>query len=183
MSAQWIGRAFLLLVGLACVVPAEAEDFFQGIARDVKRRNCWPEPFTGPDRQATREPFAIIVANGWQQQNLVSGYHFQGEGQLNEAGRLKVQWVLNEAPEQHRVIFVRRGANPQETAARIAAVQQCLAQSSYPGDPPVPILESRRSDDGWPADRVDAVGRKFQAATPDPKLPATTQSSGGSTNK
>jgi hypothetical protein len=185
MSSRWISRALLVLVGLALALPALGEDLVHCIVRDIKRRNHWPEPFVGPARQAARAPFAVMVGNGWQLQNMLAEQHFEtGSGQLTEAGRLKVLWVLNEAPEQHRIVYVHRGANPQETSARIGAVQELLARSIYPGDPIIPVMETNRPNDGWPADRIDIIGRKFQAATPDPKLPSggTSGSSGsGST--
>jgi uncharacterized membrane protein YgcG len=181
MSSRWIRRALLVSVGLAFALPTQADDFVHCCIQDLKRRNHWPEPFVYSARQAAHAPFAAMVANGWQLQNMLAEQHFNnGSGQLTEAGRLKVLWVVNEAPEQHRIVFVHRGANPQETSARIGAVQELLAHSIYPGDPLIPVLETNRPNDGWPADRIDLIGRKFQAATPDPKLPSGGSGGGGS---
>jgi hypothetical protein len=178
--------ASVVLGALAVTLTAQAGDpgcdIVHSMARDFKRRNCWPKPFVYPDRQAVREPLAIMVANGWQRQNLVGDYHFDaGTGQLTEAGRMKVLWVLSEAPEQHRSIYVHRAATPEETAARMTAVQELVAQNSA-GQPPPPVLETNKSIDPWPADLVDAINKKFQTAIPDPKLPApqsTTFGGGG----
>jgi hypothetical protein len=175
MSVRLVGIG-VLLASLGYSLPGQADcldDFARSVARDVKRRQCWPRPFVCPDRQAAREPFAIITGNGWEQQNLVGDLHFEGAtGQLSEAGRIKVLWVLNEAPEQHRIVYVRRAINPEETAARMASVMDVVAKNTTPGQPPAQVLESNKSVEGWPADRIDAVGQKFQQATPDPKLPA-----------
>jgi hypothetical protein len=175
----------LLLATVAAPIPALAGDFLgevgQSVARDFKRRNCWPQPFLCPDRQSVREPFAVMVSNGWQRQNLLGDYYFEpGTGKLSESGRLRVMWVLNEAPEQHRVIAVHRGTSPEETAARMMAVQQLVAQNLLPGQMPPSVSETSMSDAGWPADQADIVGRRFIAAIPDPKLPAST--TGGAAN-
>ena len=58
-------------------------------------------------------------------------FHFEpGTGQLTEAGRLKVRWILTAGPEQHRLIYVHTADNNQETAARVAAVQNWQVRSA-----------------------------------------------------
>jgi len=143
----------------------------RGIARDVKRRFCWPEPFTTQDRYAVRAPFATMVAKGWEHQNLLGEHHFDpGSGELNEAGRLKLQAIINEAPPQHRTVYVQRGANPAQTAARLAHVRELVAAMVYEGSPPM-VVQSDALPRGWPSQQVDAIGRKFSASLPDPVLP------------
>jgi hypothetical protein len=51
------------------------------------------------------------------------------------------------------------------------AVQHFIAQSPYTAN--VPVLESTRTDDGWPADRIDALSRKVDKSAMDPKLMGT----------
>ena len=98
---------------------------------------------------------AIQNSAGWERQNLLSEFHFlPGGNELTEAGRMRVQWIMNEVPEPHRQIYVHRANTPQETAVRMQAVQRFIAQSPYAAN--VPVLESTRTDDGWPADRIDA---------------------------
>jgi hypothetical protein len=94
-----------------------------------------------------------------------------------------VRWILTACPKQHRLIYVHTADGDEETSARIAAVQQ-LASKISPNNMP-PILSTSIPDDGWPADQVDLIGRKFQATTPPPRLPADTDngsSSGGSSS-
>ena len=70
-----------------------------------------------------------MVANGWRRQNMLGEFHFEpATGQLTEAGRLKVRWILTACPEQHRLIYVHTAERDEETSARIAAVQQLAAQ-------------------------------------------------------
>ena len=182
MTTRWIIRLGIVLVALGYGVPVSAGalgEFLSGMARDTKRRNCWPDPFIVPDRHMQQQPFAAQVNAGWERQNLLSDFHFTpGGNQLTEAGRLRVQWIMTEAPEQHRQIYVHRAATPNETAARVLAAQQFASQSTYNGQVPQ-VIETSRTDDGWPADRVDAVSKKSAAAIPEPKLFGGAGSSGG----
>jgi hypothetical protein len=180
MSARLLSVVGLVLVVLGPLSQAVADPFsdvFHSIAQDAKRRNCWPEPFVGSDRASVRAPFVTQVANGWRRQNMLGEFHFEpGSGQLNEAGRLKVRWILLTGPQQHRLIYVHVAEKNEETAARMAAVQQ-LAVQITPNDVP-PVMPTAIADDDSPADRADAIGRKFQATTPSPRL--SSPSAGGS---
>ena len=182
MTTRWIIRLGIVLVALGYGVPVSAGalgEFLSGMARDTKRRNCWPDPFIVPDRHLQQTPFAAQVNAGWERQNLLSEFHFTpGGAQLTEAGQLRVQWIMTEAPEQHRQIYVHRAATPKETTARLQATQLYAAQSTYNGQVPQ-IFETTRTDDGWPADRVDAVSKKSTAAIPEPRLLGTPSGGGG----
>ena len=91
-----------MLIALGLAQQASAEilcEAWNSIVRDVKRRQCWPEPFVAPDRATVRSPFVTQVANGWRRQNMLGEFHFQpGSQDLTEAGRLKVRWILPYAP-------------------------------------------------------------------------------------
>ena len=160
---------FLAVVGLALIVLGLASQVsadvlcgaVDSIVNDFRRRNCWPEPFVGPDRASVSAPFVTQVANGWRRQNMLGEFHFEpATGQLTEAGRLKVRWILTAGPQQHRLIYVHTANSDEETSARIVAVQQ-LAGRIAPNDLP-PVMPTSISDDGWPADQVDLIGRKFR---------------------
>ena len=181
MSARLLSVAGLVVIVLGSAAQTVADpcsDFFHGVVQDTKRRNCWPEPFIGDDRAAVRAPFVIQVANGWRRQNMLGEYHFEPtSGQLNEAGRLKVRWILVTGPQQHRLIYVHAAERTEESAARLAAVQQLACQIA-PNDVP-PVMLTTIADDDSPADRADAIGRKFQSTTPSPRLPSADGSGGG----
>jgi len=178
MTARFLSVAGFALIVVGTAAQASADWFF-GIPTEVKRRQCWPEPFDCADRSAVRAPFVAMVANGWRRQNMLGEFHFEPDtGQLNEAGRLKVRWILTSGPQQHRLIYVHVAEKSEEMAARMAAVQLLAAQIS-PTDLP-PILPTTIADDGWPADHVDLIGRKYQQSTPPPRLPTSTGSGNGS---
>jgi hypothetical protein len=162
----------LVLVCLLAAAPAPAGMIEEALLV-TKRNNFWPEPFVYADRQAAREPFVAMVSNGWQRQNTLGDHHFDEQtGALTEAGRLKVLWILNEAPEQHRNIFVHRAATSQETLVRMQAVEQLVVHAVSSGPLP-PVFETSRPEDLSPAERVDTVWKKFIQGTPEPKLPSS----------
>jgi hypothetical protein len=181
--------AFLAVV--AGVASANAQDprscqyprgFFEYIADETRQNNRWPYPYSYADRQAEQEPFAIMVQNGWRRQNLLADHYFQEKtGQLTEAGQAVIRRIANEAPAPHRTIYVRKGQTPEQTAARINAVQQYAAKAAVDGNVP-PIVETSISPAGypagWPPVREGAVSRKFQVWVPD-KIYLPESSTGG----
>jgi hypothetical protein len=184
MSVRFLRCLLFAAIMLSTAATSQADwlcEFLKTIPRDVKRRNCWPKPFLCPERQFERTPFALQVANGWRRQNMLTSYDFEGtDGRLNEAGKRKVYWILFEEPAQHRSIFVHIGRTDEETNARLNGVHEYAAQIMPRGDLPM-ITTTTIPEDGSPADRVDIIGRKYQAAIPAPTLPAPTNqnSSGG----
>ena len=165
-----------IVVAVVLATPAQADwlsSFIHTVVRDTKRRNCWPKPFTCPDRQAVGAPFVKMIHNGWRRQNMLGDHHFvPGTTDLTEAGELKVRWILVEAPSQHRMIYVHRAETAEATAARIASVHQFASKVIVEGELP-PILETGISAQGCPAARVEAITRKFQESIPEPVLPAS----------
>ena len=178
-------RFIIITVVTLTTLPLSADwlcDFFNSVARDTKRRNCWPAPFTCPDRQTVREPFAIMVNNGWRRQNMLGDFYFEPTtGQLTEAGKLKIRWIVFEAPEQHREIYVHIGQTSEETQARLAFVTAEAGSLAPQGQQVPPIMQTSISDGGYPAERIDLIERKYQSSTPIPRLPAmpSSSSSGG----
>ena len=174
----------------ASALPASAQGPWPGPAKgplcslgiETARSNCWPRPFTCWDQATVSAPFAVMIENGWRKQNLLADHHFDGTGTaLNDAGKNKLRWILTEAPEQHRAIYVRRAESPEKTTARFAAVQEAAAGLAMPGER-VAIVQTNVAPAGWPAERVDTIGRKFQASTPEPRLTKADGSGGGSSS-
>jgi hypothetical protein len=180
MSAR-LFRGILFAVTAFVALPVQADwlcEFLHSIPQDTKRRNCWPQPFVCPDRQAVRLPFTIQTGNGWRRQNLLDDHYFEtNSGELNEAGRLKLHWITFEAPSQHRAIYVHIAATPAETAARMNAVQAYVSQLMPQGELPT-ISETRITDEGTSADQAESINRKFQATTPAPRLAPKDSGSG-----
>ncbi len=176
-------RFFVFAVVTLSALPLSADwlcCFLNSVARDTKRRNCWPAPFVCMDRQAVRAPFAIEVENGWRRQNMLGDFYFEpNNGQLTEAGKLKIRWIVFEAPGQHREIYVHIGQNSEETQARLTAVTAEAASLAPQGQVP-PVMQTTISDSGYPADRLDLIERKYQSSMPNPRLPAMPNQSNNS---
>jgi hypothetical protein len=176
-------RCLLFAAVALTTMPVQADwlcDFFHSFPQDTKRRNCWPQPFVCPDRQAVRMPFAIEANNGWRKQNLLGDQFFELKtGELTEAGRLKVHWIAFGAPAQHRSIYVHVADSREETVARMAAVQTYIAKIQPQGVLPS-VSETTYSDDGSPADLVDSINRKYQSSIPNPRLAPKDSGGGGS---
>jgi len=177
MIVRRVLMGLVVLVVVFQAAPADAQQcsawhaFWQSVARDWRRNNCWPEAFLGPDRLAVRAPFVVMVENGWRRQNLLSNHHFEEEATtLNQAGKLKVRWIMTQAPKQHRTIYVRRADAPEDTAARIAGVQEYGVQFAEDGQLPE-VRETNLDTTGWPAAEVDMIHRKAVDTAPDPRLP------------
>lgn len=145
--------------------------------RDYCRSKEWPVPFVAWDRQSTRAPWYTMVAKGWQEQNTLGEYDFRG-GQLSNAGRQKVAWILTVPPPHHRGIRFVRGANDQETQLRRAAIEEVIA-SVGEAETVIPILDIPSQEPGWSAEYADQIDRKFRESAPLPRLPASTTNSEG----
>ncbi len=172
-------RAFLFgLIGLATLFsPGTSQagwhEFWDRVHLDWHRNNAWPLPFTELDKQMTRVPFAAMSRNGWQMQNTLGDELFDRETQqLTRAGKLKVQWILTQTPQQRRTVYVLQGNSDRATQERLASVKQAIrnmygletnAESSVAliGTPP-------RNGSG---DYLDRVRRSYEASTPAPRLP------------
>jgi hypothetical protein len=177
--------ALLATVGVAMsAVPAHAQTwgekwdaFWHRTRVDWHRNNAWPEPFQTADRAAVREPFCIQTDNGWKMQNTVGTYLFDENHALNKAGELQVKWIVTQAPVHRRAVFVLKGDNPEQTAARVASVNAAVAKYAGPNIPPVMVTDTEPS--GWSGSYVDAISQALNSSIPAPRLPAGGGGGGG----
>lgn len=170
-------HAIIAAIVIACGASHASADCFDTMRWYIKcgyRQNAdWPWPYVCPDRTAAREPFAIMVQNGWRRQNLLGAHHFAPDGEkLTTAGELKVRWILTQAPAAHRDIFVVRDIDPAITAHRVATARQFGQKVAIDGRTPL-VEETYLMCEGRPATMVDAVNVRFQESMPPPVLPAS----------
>ena len=166
----------LTLLVVAGAAPNALAVFVDDAAHYMKRNyyenRMWPWPYQCPDRLAVREPFCIMVNNGWRRQNLIGSHYFNPQtNQLTTAGELRVQWIMTQAPPDHRSIFVERSLDPQLNAERLAVVRDYATKVSVDGRPPQ-VEETYLMAEGRPAAVVDATNVKFLQSMPAPVLPA-----------
>jgi hypothetical protein len=139
---------------------------------DWHRNNAWPEPFSSADRAAQRAPFCLMVDNGWKMQNTVGTFLFDPNSQqLNTAGEHLVKWIVQQAPQHRKAVFVLKGDSPEATQSRIASVQAAVGRFACEGENP-PVILTNTEPSGWPASYVDQMTQQFQATIPSPRLPA-----------
>jgi hypothetical protein len=139
-----------------------------GYARNV----LWPWPYVCPDRIAEREPFELMVRNGWRRQNLLGSHHFDpNTNRLSEAGQLQVRWIMTQAPPGRRQIYIERSLDPAVNEARMAAARDYASRVATDGQMPQ-VYESNLIVEGRPAPVVDATNVKFMENMRVPALPA-----------
>jgi len=115
-----------------------------------------------------------MVNNGWRRQNLLGNYHFDNESnELTNAGKLKVNWIYSQAPVQRRNVFVQRGSQEVQTAARVAAVHE-YAGSMSPAVGQINVNDTHIVAEGHAASAVDSVFVGYQSNRLPPGLPANT---------
>ena len=141
------------------------------IKRGYRQNVVWPWPYVCPDRIAVREPFAIMVHNGWRRQNLLGTHHFKpGTNELTTAGELRVHWIMTQAPPERRTIFVERALEPKVTEQRLAAAREYAAHVALNGELPQ-VAETHLVSEGRPASIVDATNVRYQESMRPPVLP------------
>jgi hypothetical protein len=160
--------------------PAHDRPYIDSCEETFFQNQIWPRQYINPSRRGICQSMERMIANGWRQQNLLGKFHFDESGQeLSEAGRLKVEWILTQAPPHRRTIYVQRAAEQEQTAQRIEAVQE-LAANVAPSAGPADIQETHIRDDGRPAGQIDAVFVGFSQNQRAPSLTQGTSSSSSS---
>lgn len=139
---------------------------------DWHRNNAWPQPFVQADRLASCAPFVTMMQNGLCGEFTLGDYHFNPNTQgLTEAGQLKVLDIIRRQPNGSGRVFVVRGDDEQTSAIRLDSVQQSLARY-IPKDSLPEVRFTKYAPRGVPASYIDAIQRKADATTQDPRLPA-----------
>jgi len=153
-----------------CRSASLSEKFCSGYDANV----AWPRIYIPPARRSVCATYDAMVNNGWRRQNLLGDYHFNGEtDELTHAGKLKVNWILSQAPVQRRNVFVQRGNKEIQTAARLAAVHDYAGNMS-PGVGQIDVSDTHIVAEGHSASSVDSVFVGYQANRLPPVLPAST---------
>lgn len=149
----------------------------------VYRENCmWPAQYVPTARCAVNSAYTAMINNGWRRQNLLGQHHFEeGTNQLTTAGKLKAKWILTQAPQDRRMIFIERGVDQSQTATRIAAVHSWASNQSPVLDP-VQVNDTHIVSEGHTAGSVDHIFVGFQTNQPAPVLQPSASSAGVSNN-
>ncbi|MEO0529280.1 MAG: hypothetical protein AAF266_01755 [Planctomycetota bacterium] len=167
-------RVLFLAVALGTAVPSSAfwlDEFYCYLETRRQENNRWPEQFVEADRANTMAPFNVMVQNGWRRQNLLGSHHFNEDGtKLSQSGKLRIQWILTQAPPQHRQLFVEQSLNEEHLANRIATANEFASEVSRDGYP-AEAQQTHILSDGRPAVTVDFVNTQFRENMMIPALP------------
>ncbi|MGI9427958.1 MAG: hypothetical protein ACR2NM_04830, partial [Bythopirellula sp.] len=125
------------------------------------------------------QTYNAMINNGWRRQNLLGNYHFNEQtNELTDAGKLKVNWILSQAPLQRRSVFVQRAGEEVTTTARIAAVHDYAGNMS-PSVGQVDVNDTHIVAEGHAASSVDNVFVGYEANRLPPVLPDPSGNGGG----
>ncbi len=174
----------LMLAGTSAAQMHHAQSrwdaFWHRFWLDAHRNNAYPEPFRYADRQILYSAWTPYIARGWQMETTISDQHFEKEtGKLTVAGKAKVKWIATQAPQQHRTIYVVRGATEEETDKRIDHVQRWAATVA----PAVELPGVVQSDVAPVPTRMNGlytneIWKKSEESIAPPVLPAATATTG-----
>ncbi|HEX6961367.1 MAG TPA: hypothetical protein VF175_05835 [Lacipirellula sp.] len=140
--------------------------------------HMWPQQYIGPSRRGICQSFDTMIANGWRQHHVMGQHYFdRNTNELTESGQMKVHWILTQAPPNRRTIYIERTRSAEETADRVAAVQE-LASALATGGTVPEVRETYVRDYGHPAIGVDAVFTGFRANQMAPMLPPSATGAG-----
>jgi hypothetical protein len=140
--------------------------------------NMWPNQYVPTARCSVNSAYTAMINNGWRRQNLLGDYHFEaGSNELTTAGKLKSKWILTQAPQDRRMIFVERGADQSQTASRIAAIHSWASNQS-PVMEPVQVNDTHIVSEGHTAGSVDSIFVGFQTNQPAPVLAPSAAAAG-----
>jgi hypothetical protein len=150
------------------------------IKRGYRQNKVWPWPYVCADRIAVREPFCLMINNGWRRQNLLGPHHFSFDSsKLTSAGELRVRWIMTQAPAERRTIFIERDVDPTVTAERMATARAYISQVGATDGQLAQVVETHLISEGRPASVVDETNVRFYESLPPPTLPAMSASAGG----
>jgi hypothetical protein len=142
------------------------------------QNQMWPYPYVCPDRQWTAAPFETMIHNGWRQQNLLGAHHFEAEtNKLTRAGELKVRWILTQAPEAHRQVYVERDIDPAITEHRVSSALAFAEIAAMDGQSPA-VTDTHIVSQGRTAAAVDHVNQSYRENMMPAVLPTSAGTAG-----
>ena len=136
---------------------------------DYARNVAWPQPFRGADSASVTAPFEVMRDNGWRENNTIGSGLFTPQNALSDAGAIKVQWIVTQAPQNQRTVYVKTGATEQETNARVESVQLAVSQM-IPSGPLPQILVTEIEPSTSSGAYQTLVHRALVKTTPTPRL-------------
>ncbi len=146
---------------------------------DYYRNRMWPAPFTAADTNSVTAIFDQQRSNGWRLHNTLSTAMFDPRTNcLTDAGKAHVKWIVTNAPQARRVVFVLQDASQQVTSTRVESTQLAISEV-LPVGPLPQIYLTDREPSGSSGVYQTAIHRAMASSVPSPRL---TSSSGSSSS-
>lgn len=136
---------------------------------DYARNVAWPQPFRAADSNAVIAPFEVMRDNGWRENNTLGSTLFSPQCVLSDAGAIKIQWIVTQAPQSQRIVYVKSGNTQLETNARVESVEIAVSKLVPSGPLPqilVTDIEPATSSGAYQT----LVHRALIKTTPTPRL-------------
>ncbi|QEG22510.1 hypothetical protein [Mariniblastus fucicola] len=90
------------------------------------RNAAWPKPFACASRQVYHNIWRPMYDAGYEDQNILTGVHFDQDGELTRYGKNQISGMMMNMPEARRTIYVQETADSAETNSRVAKVQDVI---------------------------------------------------------
>ncbi|MCP4785620.1 MAG: hypothetical protein GY903_18850 [Fuerstiella sp.] len=129
----------------------------------------WPLPYVCQDREYMRNIADTQTSLGWQQETTLYDRHFEGGRQLNVPGRLHLTDILEVAPSSRRTVYVQSSYDAEKDNARVANVQQVIAELTG-GTELLPVVLRKGRDYSRPASEVKVINDLYTESIPTPRL-------------
>jgi hypothetical protein len=145
---------------------------------DYYRNKMWPAPFTAADTNSVTAIFEQQRSNGWRLQNTLSSGMFDPKTNcLTDAGKSHLKWIVTQAPQARRVVFVLQDADQALTAARVESTQLAISEV-IPVGPLPQIYLTDRQPYGSAGVYQTAIHRAMTNSVPSPRLTSAAASTG-----
>lgn len=137
----------------------------------------WPMPYVCGDRAAVRGVWQSQVDNGWEMASTLYEYHFHAESNLlNSAGEAQLLWIVRNAQENQRQLYVQSVNDAVVNQTRISHVQEAAARLAGPDAVTLVALRVTHPA-GRPAEEVNWIYEQQQALRTPPQIQYTAPTS------
>jgi len=135
------------------------------------RNSAWPLPFSCWDRENYNAILNQQFATGNQIAHTLTAQYFDPESnELNRAGELRVSWIMQNAPQRDKQIFVFEDQQGPTIDQRIASISNFTGRYyAHMGN--ATVAKSRLLPNQIPATYQQGYNQSYAEGQPDPVIP------------
>lgn len=170
LGVSLLAVTVLANVSVAQQYCADGTSCGEGWRYDYYRNKMWPLPFRAQDTQSVLDYFAVQRDNGWKLHNTLGAAMFDPTTHcLTDSGKAQVRWIITQAPQDRRVVFVLQADAQDKTAARVESTQLAISEMIPVGPLPQLYLTDRDAP-GSSGVYQTAIMRAMNSTVPAPRL-------------